>query len=129
MVLPVADYAPWGNTQLKFYVGNGTLTTDPRTGNRIELTEPLEYLASMAPDSGNWKAEPGSDPTTWTLQGRLLSPSTLDPRITNGSEAEALVNGLRGRFLLTLDLQMDAFHRADLRQALRGTFQVIGGLS
>lgn len=127
--LPVAEYAPWGNAQLTFRVGTGVYVPEPATGNAIETKTPLEYLASVTPASGDWTAAPGSDTTVWQLQGRLLSPSVLDPRITNGSEAEALINGVRGRFLLTTDMRMDAAHRRDLRQSISGTFRVTGGPS
>ena len=57
----------------------------------------------------------------------MLSPATLDPRITNGTQAEAVINGYHGRFELVFDLAMDSYHRADLRQSIEGTFRVIGG--
>jgi hypothetical protein len=123
----VSSYAPWGNAELAFEVGTGTAFTDTATGNTVQATVVLEYLAALSLQSPNWKPESGVDGTTYACHGRLLSPSTLDPRITNGSQAEAVINGYRGRFELVFDLAMDAAHRRDLRQSIEGTFRVVGG--
>lgn len=123
----IASYAPWGNAQLAFEVGTGFATTDPTTGNAIQSTEVVEYLAALTLQAPAWKGEGGVDNTTYSCRGRLLTPATLDPRITNGSQAEAVINGYRGRFELVFDLGMDAAHYRDLRQSIEGTFRVIGG--
>lgn len=125
----IASYAPWGNAQLAFEVGTGFATTDPATGNAIQSTEIVEYLAALTLQAPSWKSEAGTDNTTYSCRGRLLSPAILDPRITNGSQAEAVINGYRGRFELVFDLAMDAVHYRDLRQTIEGTFRVIGGPS
>jgi hypothetical protein len=67
------------------------------------------------------------DNSTYACTGRLLSPARLDPRITNGSQAEATINGYHGRFELVFDLAMDNAVYRDIRQSLQGTFRVIGG--
>ena len=123
----LASYAPWGNAQLAFELGVGAFAVDPATGNPVQSTEIVEYLAALTLQAPTWKAEAGADNTTYSCRGRLLSPATLDPRITNGSQAEAVINGYRGRFELVFDLAMDSYHRADLRQSIEGTFRVIGG--
>jgi len=123
----VSAYAPWGNAQLAFEVGIGYAATDAATGNAVQATEVIEYLAALSLQAPNWKPESGVDGTTYACRGRLLSPATLDPRITNGAQAEAVVNGYRGRFELVFDLAMDAAHRRDLRQSIEGTFRVVGG--
>jgi hypothetical protein len=51
----------------------------------------------------------------------------LDPRITNGSQAVATINGLVGRFELVFDLNMDQAAQIDIRQMVQGTFRVTGG--
>ena len=125
----IASYAPWGNAQLAFELSTGFATTDPATGNATQTTEVVEYLAALTLQAPSWKPRAGSDNTTYSCRGRLLSPTTLDPRITNGSQAEAVINGYRGRFELVFDLTMDAYHRGDLRQSIEGTFRVVGGAS
>lgn len=125
----VAAYAPWGNAQLRFELGTGLFNTDPATGNAVQSTEVVEYLAALSLQPPNWKDQTGVDATTYSCRGRLLSPATLDPRITNGTQAEAVVNGYRGRLELVFDLSMDAYHRRDLRQSIEGIFRVIGGPS
>lgn len=124
----VSAYAPWGNAQLSFRVPTGTTTTDPATGNAIQSTETVEYLATLTLETPNWTGKPGADETVYPCRGRLLSPSTLDNRIVNGSQAEATINGARGRFELTFDLTMVAANRVDLRQLIQGTFRVTGGM-
>jgi hypothetical protein len=123
----VSNYAPWGNAQLAFEVGTGFATTDPATGNATQATEVLEYLAALTLQAPSWKPESGVDSTTYPCRGRLLSPATLDPRITNGCQADCTINGYRGRFELVFDLAMDSAHRRDLRQSIEGTFRVVGG--
>jgi hypothetical protein len=123
----LAAYAPWGNAQLAFEVGTGLATTDPATGNATQSTEIVEYLAALTLQAPTWKPESGTDATTYSCRGRLLSPALLDSRITNGSQAEAVINGYRGRFELVFDLAMDSYHRQDLRQSIEGTFRVVGG--
>lgn len=125
----LASYAPWGNAQLAFELGTGFATTDPATGNAIQSTEIVEYLAALTLQAPAWTSEAGADNTTYSCRGRLLSPAILDPRITNGAQAEAVINGYRGRFELVFDLAMDAAHYRDLRQTIEGTFRVIGGPS
>ena len=125
--LTIANFAPLGNAQLAFEVGTGYMTSDPATGNPAEATETVEYLAALTLTSPNWQAQGGVDATTYSCTGRLLSPVVLDPRITNGSQAEAVINGYRGRFELTFDLAMNPSSYRDLRQSISGTFRVIGG--
>ena len=126
----IKSYAPHGNAVLTFQVGTDKSSTDPDTGNVIETTETLEYLASLAPTGPAWDgSQGGADTSRYTVQGRLLSPSFLDVRITNGAQADCTLNGIRGRLELTFDLKMDAYHRASIRQSIQGTFTVIGGIS
>ena len=125
----VANYAPWGNAQLAFEVGTGFATTDPATGNAIQVTETVEYLAALTLQAPTWSGASGVDSTTYSCRGRLLAPATLDPRITNGSQADCVINGYRGRFELVFDLAMDRGHYRDLRQSIEGTFRVVGGPS
>jgi hypothetical protein len=123
----LASYAPWGNAQLAFEVGTGFATTDAATGNAVQATETLEYLAALTLQAPSWKPESGVDSTTYSCRGRLLSPATLDARITNGAQADCVINGYRGRFELVFDLAMDSAHRRDLRQSIEGIFRVVGG--
>ena len=123
----IASYAPWANAQLAFSVGTGSISTDPATGNTVQAPEVVEYLAYLQLQPPNWRPESGVDSTTYACRGRLLSPASLDPRITNGSQAEAKVNGYLGRFELVFSLSMRARHRQDLRQDIEGIFRVVGG--
>lgn len=125
----VAAYAPWGNAELAFELGTGYATTDPATGNAVQSTEVVEYLAALTLQAPAWKPEIGVDATTYSCRGRLLSPATLDPRITNGAQAEAVINGYRGRFEVVFNLAQNRNAYRDLRQSIEGTFRVIGGPS
>ena len=123
----IAAYAPWGNAELAFEVATSQATQDAATGNLIFGKTTLEYLAALTIQKPDWKSAPGSEQTLYPVSGRLLSPSTLDPRITNGFQAVARINGLIGRFELVFDLNMDQAARIDLRQIIQGTFRVTGG--
>ncbi len=123
----IASYAPWGNAQLAFEVATGLTTTDPTTGNATQSTEVVEYLAALSLQPPRWTGEAGIDTTVYACEGRLLSPAVLDPRITNGSQAVATINGYRGRFELTYSLNMDQAAYRDIRQTLSGIFRVVGG--
>ncbi len=123
----IASYAPWGNAQLAFEVGGPIFSTDPNTGNAVQFTETVEYLAALKLEAPAWSGQPGADNSSYSCSGRLLSPVRLDPRITNGSQAEAIINGYRGRFELVFDLDMDRGAYQDIRQSIQGTFRVIGG--
>ena len=126
----VAKYAPHGNAQLSFVVNQQAYQKDPTTGNTITTLknqQTIEYLAAINLQQPNWKGEAGVDNTTYTCEGRLLTPATLDTRITNGCQADAVINGYRGRFELVFNLSMDRNHYSDLRQSIQGTFRVVGG--
>jgi hypothetical protein len=123
----IAAYAPWGNAELAFEVATSQATLDAATGNYIFSQTTLNYLAALSIQPPNWRSASGADQTLYTVTGRLLSPSTLDPRISNGSQAVARINGLVGRFELVFDLNMDQAARIDLRQMIQGTFRVTGG--
>lgn len=127
MPLPVAAYAPWGNAQLTFTVSGNTVTTDAATGNPVASLETLEYLAAVKISAPDWTSEPGVDTTLYRCNGRLLFPAVLDERITNGSKASAVINGLTGRFELVFDLAMDSEVYPAIRQSISGTFRVLGG--
>jgi hypothetical protein len=127
MPLPVAAYAPHGNAQLTFTVSGSTVTADPATGNPVASTETLEYLAAVKLSGPNWQKVEGADTTLYRCTGRLLFPAALDPRITNGSKAAAVINGYTGRFELTFDLDMDDAVYSTVRQSIQGTFRVVGG--
>lgn len=125
----VAAYAPLGNAELTFKVGNGLTSVDSSTGNTVQATQELSYLACLQVSGPSWTGKAGSDETVYPCTGRLLSPSTLDSRITNGSQADATLNGYRGRFELVFDLAMNPGARRDIRQVISGNFRVIGGPS
>lgn len=123
----IAGYAPWGNAVLTFEVGGGSATVDAATGNPVQARQTLEYLAALDLQQPNWKEQEGVDMTTYSCTGRLLTPATLDMRITNGSRAQATINGLTGRFELVFNLTELRAGHGDLRQSIQGTFRVIGG--
>jgi hypothetical protein len=123
----IAAYSPWSNATLTFQVPGTTLNVNTDTGNYNYNEETVEYIAYLAIQPPNWKSATGTDQTTYNVSGRLLSPSTLDARITNGSQALATLNGVEGRFELVFDLSMHAASRPDLKQPISGIFRVTGG--
>jgi hypothetical protein len=127
MTFSVATYGPWGNARLIFSVTGALSGTDPETGNPQAVEEEIEYLAALSLSPPNWQKQEGVDMTTYNCRGRLLAPAVLDPRITNGSQAVAQINGYSGRFELVFDLEMDRDVFATIRQSINGTFRVLGG--
>lgn len=123
----IANFAPWGNAQLTFTVGTGLTTTDAVTGNKKQSSTELDYLAHIKLSRPDYKSERGIDITTYSCEGRLLSPDALDARITNGSQAVAVINGYNGRFELRYDLSTVKEVYGEIRQAFQGTFYVTGG--
>ena len=126
----IANYAPHGNAVLTFNLAFGAYAVDPETGNTVtprKNHERIEYLAHINLQRPQWTGQTGVDQTVYLCTGRLLTPVTLDSRITNGSQADAVINGYSGRFELIWDLSMDKYHYTDLRQQIDGTFRVIGG--
>ena len=126
----IAQYAPHGNAVLAFDLNMPAYSIDPESGNTVvsqKNQERVEYLAALNLQRPQWKGEPGVDNTTYLASGRLLTPSKFDERITNGTQADATINGYRGRFELVWDLTMDKGYYTDIRQSVEGTFRVIGG--
>ena len=126
----IAQYAPHGNAVLAFDLNMPAYSIDPNTGNTVvskKNQERVEYLATLQLQRPQWTGEPGVDNTTYLATGRLLTPAKFDERITNGTQADATINGYRGRFELIWDLTMDKGHYTDIRQSVEGTFRVIGG--
>jgi len=123
----ISTYAPWGNAALAFEVGMSGGSVDETTGNYVPITEIVHYLAALKVERPSYQDKAGVDETTYSCSGRLLFPSQLDERITNGSQAQATINGLRGRFELAFDLAADSAHYGDLRQTIQGTFRMRGG--
>lgn len=127
MTLPVAAFAPHGNAELTFTVSGGTISTDALTGNPVASSVALDYLAALRLAAPNWEEREGVDETSYRCTGRLLYPTVLDPRITNGSKADARINGYTGRFELVFDLDMDEWAYGTIGQSIQGTFRVLGG--
>ena len=125
----IANYAPHGNAVLRFSLPKAW-QIDPVTGNTvspIKNQEELQYLAAINLTKPNWQGKEGVDNTAYMCSGRLLTPVEFDARITNGSQAQATINGYDGRFELVWDLTADKYHRQDTRTLVEGTFRVIGG--
>lgn len=123
----IAQYFPYGNAQLNFSVGTGAFSTDPATGNQIEESVELEYLAAVTLTPGNYTPNLGSDVTAYQFKGKLLRPRTLDPRISNGSTSFAFINGVYGRVELVFDAPQNPAYLSDINQNLVGIFRVVGG--
>jgi len=123
----IKKFCPWGNAQLTFAIGAGILSEDSETGNYYQSTVEREYLAYLNIQPPSWDPKFGVDHTTYQCKGRLLNPCQLDDRITNGSQANAIVNGVYGRFELTFPLAIINNFYKDIRQEISGIFRKIGG--
>jgi hypothetical protein len=68
----------------------GQFTTDPETGNPIQVTVPFECLAWLE-GNNNVKPEPGSNPNMVSLRGYSVKPRILPKEIIcKQSEAQAI---------------------------------------
>lgn len=119
--------APWSNSVLRFKVETDQGHVDPETGNYTPILETLTYAAYLQIQPPNYQEKQGVDVTAYTVNGRLLNPSVLDKRIQNGAQAEAEVNGFKGRFEFRFPLQPQSFSYPVLRQQITGIFHVMGG--
>ncbi|MBO3459979.1 hypothetical protein G7B40_040345 [Aetokthonos hydrillicola Thurmond2011] len=68
----------------------GQFTTDPETGNPLQLTVPYEVEAWLEGNNAV-KSEPGSNPNTVMLRGYSVNPRILPNELTcKQSEAQAV---------------------------------------
>lgn len=125
-------YGPFSNGTISFQVGDNTSSwsEDPTTGNYVPgpshtITLTYEVALTLSPSQNN--NAPGAELVQYYCQGKLLSPTTLDPRITVGLVGTATLNGLEGRFILTdRGINTNPSYRPTLRQTLAGTFEHVG---
>lgn len=122
----IAAFHPWGNAQLTFKVSGGLAGTDAATGDPVTLDQTVEYLASITLSQPDWQKGDGADQTLYGCDGRLLDPQAFDERITNGSQAQAVINGYQGRLELTFDLSMERHAAPIIGQSFKGKFRVTG---
>jgi hypothetical protein len=126
--LPAAKhFGHHANAELTFAVNGQVLDLDPVTGNPVPRQEEITYLAALRLQAPRQESQPGADMTTYNCSGRLLVPATLDSRISGGSHAKALINGVHGRLELSFNLDADRQMAAFIRQPIAGKFRVIGG--
>jgi hypothetical protein len=106
------------NAILTFSVPTGQLIMDPATGNVIPEVAPLTVKAYLAPDGvqSNYAPEdntPGVNDASERMSGRMTEPQQVPLQISNLSEADAVINGQPGRFLLRIPTQ-DAWGVSDV---------------
>lgn len=123
---PTTGMAPWTNSTLIFSVDTGKGHIDPETGNYIPILEQITYTAFLKIQEPGYDEKQGADVTAYQVSGRILSPSVLDERIQNGAQAEAVVNGRKGRFEFRLPLNQMGFTYPILRQQIQGLFHIAG---
>jgi hypothetical protein len=115
------------NALLEFEVSGDSTEEDPVTGNPVPQVETLTYVAALKLQRPRTTGEAGTDYTRYSCAGRLLDPPTLDPRIQNGAHAMAEINGITGRFQIGIDLAVDWSAAHFIREAIQGTFEMVGG--
>lgn len=122
-------FAPYSNATLTFMVETGKFILDPTTGNYIAEIIPISYTAYLAVQPPNQFWNPGIDVTAYMLEGRLISPTTFDPKIQNGAEAQAVFNNYKGRFIYKVDLDIPPFYTdsGEVNLRIQGTFHIVGG--
>lgn len=98
------------NAILTFSVANGQLTVDPNTGNVMPAVEPLTIKAYLKPSNvqGNKAPQataPGVSAATEEMQGYAVDPMAMPVRINNLAEADAVIDGKSGRFIIRIPTQ------------------------
>lgn len=98
------------NSVLTFSVANGQLTVDQDTGNVIPVVEPLTITAYLVPmntqDNKSPQADaPGVNAAQERMQGYAVDPMLMPARIRNLAEADAVIDGKTGRFILRIPTQ------------------------
>lgn len=127
-----SNYGPFSTGTITFKVGDNSSAwvEDPNTGNYIpgpSHTTSLTYevTLNMTPASSN--DAPGTELVKYNCTGRVLHPSTLDPRISVGLVGQASLNGMQGRFVLKdIGRYLQPSYRQTLKQQIQGVFEQIG---
>lgn len=97
------------NAILTFSIASGQLTVDPNTGNVTPVTEPLTIKAYLKP--ANVQANkapspaPGVSQVSEEMQGYAVDPMAMPIQIGNLAEADAIVDGKSGRFIVRIPTQ------------------------
>ena len=122
-------FAPYSNATLTFMVETGKFIYNPDTGNYIAEIIPISYTAYLAVQPPNLLWNPGVEVTAYMLEGRLISPTTFDPKIQNGAEAQAVFNNYKGRFVYKVDLDIPPFYTnsGEVNLRIQGMFHIVGG--
>lgn len=126
-----SNFGPHAAGSITFRVGNvREWVEDPVTGNYVPgpgQTVALTYEVAMNLSPASNNNAPGTELVQYMCQGRLLSPTTLDPRIAVGAIGTATLHNMEGRFILTdLGHRVDPAYRPYLRQQISGTFEQAG---
>jgi hypothetical protein len=121
------NYRPWGNAVMVFTVGSG-LAFDPATRNVIQVPTELKYLAALnLQGASSGGSGSGASTNVYRVTGMLLTPTAFDTRIISGSQAEAVINGFRGKFDLEFDINAKPQYTAEISAVVQGTFRTFGG--
>jgi hypothetical protein len=118
------------NAKLTFHLPTGQTVTDPETGNVISVLGDLDVECYLKPDGvqsnrGVADASPGVQTPTETMSGRMTNPIYVPASIPVLAEADAIVGGQVGKFLMRIPTQDVWGIRDVLGDKIYGTFTAL----
>lgn len=122
------------NANLTFHLPTGQIVTDPETGNVTPVLGDLVVEAYLKPDGVQANravqdTSPGVQTPIEIMSGRMVNPMFVPPAIPDLAEADAIIGGRTGKFLIRVPTQSVWGDREILGDKIYGTFTLIKGTS
>ncbi|MBW4421785.1 MAG: hypothetical protein KME13_21625 [Myxacorys californica WJT36-NPBG1] len=117
------------NAKLTFHLPTGQTVTDPATGNVISVLGDLDIECYLKPDgvqsNRSIDASPGVQTPSEAMSGRMTNPIYVPASIPVLAEADAIVGGQVGKFLMRIPTQDVWGIRDVLGDKIYGTFTAL----
>jgi hypothetical protein len=121
------------NAFLTFHLPTGQTAIDPDTGNVISVLGDLDIECFLQPQgvqaNKSVDASPGVQTPSESMTGRMTNPIALPSSIPVIAEADAIIGGREGKFLLRIPTQDVWGIRDVLGDKIYGTFTAVSGAS
>lgn len=122
------------NATLTFHLPTGQVITDPETGNVTPILGDLVVEAYLKPDGVQANravndTSPGQQTPSEVMSGRMVNPQFLPPSISDLTQADAIIGGRTGKFLIRVPTQSAWGDREILGDKIYGSFTLVKGAS
>ena len=122
----MGSYSPFDNATLTFKV-YASFTFDPTTGNRVQNNVDEPYVCNIQLNSQSTENKEGINQVDTRCTGKLLAPSVFSSKIKAGMTADAIINGVTGKFrILDLGTNIIPYARVTQFQSFSGIFEQTG---